>query len=38
MWKAVSALPVEELTRIDEKYIGKYHASVNQEVKDPGQH
>ncbi len=38
MWKAVSALPVEELTRIDEKYIGKYHASVNPEVKDPGQH
>lgn len=38
MWKAVSALPVEELTRIDEKYIGKYHVSVNPEVKDPGQH
>ena len=38
MWKAVSALPVEELTRIDEKYIGKYHASVNPEVKNPGQH
>ncbi len=38
MWKAVSALPVEELTRIDEKYIRKYHTSINQEVNDPGQH
>ncbi len=38
MWKAVSALPVEELTRIDEKYIKKYHSSVRAEVKNPGQH
>ncbi len=38
MWKAVSALPVEELTRIDEKYIKKYHSSVRAEVNDPGQH
>ena len=38
MWKAVSALPVEELTRIDEKYIRKYHSSIRAEVKAPGQH
>lgn len=27
MWEAIAILPVEELTRIDEKYIRKYHPS-----------
>lgn len=38
MWKAVAALPVEELTRIDEKYIGKYHPSLQAEVSGAGKH
>lgn len=33
MWKAISILPVDELTRIDEKYIRKYHPQLAGKVE-----